>query len=87
MDLSIPPTPLPGTLPRRIAGRNPPFFRPKCLPKPLRYLVLSYDATFQAFQATSEPIFEDFRPLPATKTTHFTRQGRRFLGFHYFLFT
>ena len=87
MDLSIPPTPLPGTLPLGIASRNQPFFGPKCLPKPLRYLVLSYDATFHAFQTTSKPIFDDFRPLAAIKTTHFTRQGRRFLGCHYFLFT
>ena len=78
MDLSIPPTPLPGTLPRRAASRYSLIFGPKCLPKPLRYLVLSYDATFQAFQATSRPIFENFRPFPATQTTLFTREGRRF---------
>ena len=78
MDLSIPPTPLPGTLPRGFANRNPPFFGPKRPPKPLRYLVLNYDATFQAFQAASRPIFQNFRPFPATQTTLFTREGRRF---------
>ena len=66
MDLSIPPTPLPATLPRRAARWSPAIFRPNCLPKPLRYLVLSYDATFQAFQATSWPIFVICRPFPAT---------------------
>ena len=84
MDVSIPPTPLPGTLPPGAARCYKPIFGPKWLPKPFCYLVLHYDPHFQAFHATSGPIFQDFRPFSATKTTHFARQGRRFRDFHNF---
>ena len=45
--------PFRGPCPPGVARCSQPTICPKCLPKPLRYLVLSCDVTFQTFQATS----------------------------------
>ena len=39
---------------------------------------------FTPFKQLRDRFFVDFRPFTATKTTHFARQGRRFLGFTIF---
>ena len=71
MDLSIPPTSLPGGLPRGGQGRNRTIFRPKCLPKPLRNDLLTSIATFVAFEAVSGPKFANFWPPATLKIKHF----------------
>ena len=63
MDLSIPPTPLPGGLPPGGQGRNRPIFRAKCVPKPLRNNLLTSIVTFFPFETVSGPKFTNFGPL------------------------
>ena len=53
MDLSIPPTPLPGSLPGGSASGNRPIFRPRQISKPPRYEPLFQLPIFIA----SEPLF------------------------------
>ena len=64
-----PPPPFWGPWPPGVAGCNRPIIGPKCVPKALHYLLLSYDATSHAYQATSGPKFDG--PFAATKTKHF----------------
>ena len=72
------PPPFRRALFRGAAEWNRPFFRPKWVPKPFRYSLLSYDATYDAFRPTSGLKFEDFESVPAIKTKLFSREGRRF---------
>ena len=60
MDLSIPPTPLPGGLPPGGPSGCHPIFRPKCLSKPLRNDLLTSIATFLAFESVAGPKFANF---------------------------
>ena len=71
MDLSIPPTPLPGGLPPGSARGGRTIFRPKCLPKPLRNELLTSIATFLAFEAVSKPKFANFHPPRPSKSSIF----------------
>ena len=60
MDLSIPPTPLPGGLPSGSARGCRSIYRPKCLPKPLRNDLLTSIVSFLAFETVSAPKFANF---------------------------
>jgi len=55
MDLSIPPTPLPGSLLPGGSGRNPPIFRPRQIPDPLPYKPLFQPPIFIDFQSLFRP--------------------------------